>query len=104
MIHRPNATIPEPRIQPKAVFLRSFMMSPDRWWIDGEFARRSNRARRCAQGHRWQVGLRCKQSDLRSALGTDSRPHDAKLSRSRPRSEEHTSELQSLMRISYAVF
>src|SRR3546814_3181127 len=32
------------------------------------------------------------------------RPPDPHRRRSRPRSEEHTSELQSLMRISYAVF
>src|SRR3546814_970944 len=42
-------------------------------------------------------------------LGMDSRAPDQALSRYRarilrPRSEEHTSELQSLMRISYAVF
>src|SRR3546814_7839924 len=35
-------------------------------------------------------------------LGTGARAHAALLHR--PRSEEHTSELQSLMRISYAVF
>src|SRR3546814_9764526 len=42
---------------------------------------------------------RCEQS---AARGTDSR-QDRHLDR-RDRSEEHTSELQSLMRISYAVF
>src|SRR3546814_10897164 len=36
----------------------------------------------------------------RAAPGHPRRPHEARV----PRSEEHTSELQSLMRISYAVF
>src|SRR3546814_3550660 len=35
---------------------------------------------------------------------TQDRPHDRHLIAIRERSEEHTSELQSLMRISYAVF
>src|SRR3546814_4856218 len=39
-------------------------------------------------------------SDCRAGRGSDRRS----LHRNRPRSEEHTSELQSLMRISYAVF
>src|SRR3546814_6145567 len=41
-----------------------------------------------------------------AAIGTVSRPAccSVRRSRPRPRSEEHTSELQSLMRISYAVF
>src|SRR3546814_4542625 len=39
-----------------------------------------------------------------SSAGPSSAPPDAALQQKRVRSEEHTSELQSLMRISYAVF
>src|SRR3546814_8457312 len=40
----------------------------------------------------------------RNAAAGSLRQKDASITASRPRSEEHTSELQSLMRISYAVF
>src|SRR3546814_9923124 len=40
----------------------------------------------------------------RRRADTDGRATDARFPRRRDRSEEHTSELQSLMRISYAVF
>src|SRR3546814_3967705 len=42
--------------------------------------------------------------DRRAAAAPHARPHPAQRHRHHGRSEEHTSELQSLMRISYAVF
>src|SRR3546814_7536532 len=53
--------------------------------------------RQCAE-----VGDRRRYGDDPRGVGTDARPGDAE--RTPLRSEEHTSELQSLMRISYAVF
>src|SRR3546814_1009532 len=44
------------------------------------------------------------QFDCRASVEQPISLHDAKLISQRIRSEEHTSELQSLMRISYAVF
>src|SRR3546814_1503888 len=41
---------------------------------------------------------------LVDGVGKQAEPRRADLPGDRPRSEEHTSELQSLMRISYAVF
>src|SRR3546814_6721567 len=57
----------------------------------------------------WLAGLRDRGQAVRCALRPDARPDCPPASRpgaihDRPRSEEHTSELQSLMRISYAVF
>src|SRR3546814_4006146 len=72
---------------------------------EGRFAYPSAAGLNRAQIGRW--------SDARAARGlrwtpasTGSRSGEAKMrsSRRRSRSEEHTSELQSLMRISYAVF
>src|SRR3546814_3409082 len=44
------------------------------------------------------------EGDRREPGGADVREHHHRAGEVRPRSEEHTSELQSLMRISYAVF
>src|SRR3546814_1316631 len=41
---------------------------------------------------------------MRRISGQAESPHESGVRRPSPRSEEHTSELQSLMRISYAVF
>src|SRR3546814_2242456 len=46
---------------------------------------------------------RISASEADATRGCGSRSHDKRLCRSCTRSEEHTSELQSLMRISYAV-
>src|SRR3546814_3814653 len=59
------------------------------------------------RGHDGQAGRRRRRVEARveaSAQGTDSRFIVTNLTGSPERSEEHTSELQSLMRISYAVF
>src|SRR3546814_3850262 len=56
---------------------------------------------------RWSGTRRRHRCSLRhrpSARSTDNGDWPATRQRRRPRSEEHTSELQSLMRISYAVF
>src|SRR3546814_7623683 len=68
----------------------------------------------CAEGQFRGGGRpdRCAAGIERSAFrrtggagaGTRNAPEKRRLSRRRTRSEEHTSELQSLMRISYAVF
>src|SRR3546814_4131975 len=55
-----------------------------------------------AQRRRGHGELRASRSTGR--CGGAIRPHDRATPRSPSRSEEHTSELQSLMRISYAVF
>src|SRR3546814_1649808 len=47
----------------------------------------------------FQTSLKRHAFDMRFRIGVD-----RKTTKQRPRSEEHTSELQSLMRISYAVF
>src|SRR3546814_1580575 len=64
--------------------------------------RRSPEARHVRDGIvRWQ----CADRAARAIGGADSnRQANARHARARQRSEEHTSELQSLMRISYAVF
>src|SRR3546814_1795439 len=54
-------------------------------------------------GHGGAAPLR-RRKPLRRAADRRSRPVQAGQRRPRSRSEEHTSELQSLMRISYAVF
>src|SRR3546814_6864799 len=51
----------------------------------------------------FQSNLRNRLSALRPTAGTDDRRLACAVA-SRERSEEHTSELQSLMRLSYAVF
>src|SRR3546814_5025134 len=50
------------------------------------------------------VNMENSASRVRSAVGRVVSPLGASIERPRHRSEEHTSELQSLMRISYAVF
>src|SRR3546814_10151484 len=50
------------------------------------------------------AALDCLGSELGSGVGGVSMMSMGTVARSRGRSEEHTSELQSLMRISYAVF
>src|SRR3546814_7887515 len=60
--------------------------------IESPAESRRRRAQRQARRHA--------QVDTQGRVETDGRQHDRKAARS----EEHTSELQSLMRISYAVF
>src|SRR3546814_7128058 len=64
----------------------------------GAARRRGSHARRWAQRFSHCAGPR------RSYRGRLGRSHPKRLGSNKPRSEEHTSELQSLMRISYAVF
>src|SRR3546814_4643372 len=63
---------------------------------------------RSAAGDNHQIGLRKggpgKLFQFGQAVSADRLPHDLRPGLFRHRSEEHTSELQSLMRISYAVF
>src|SRR3546814_8994188 len=68
-------------------------------------AARCGRARRLF-GPRIQGRARLLQIPVRRGAGAAARDHRNRqyLERVRARSEEHTSELQSLMRISYAVF
>src|SRR3546814_3353749 len=55
--------------------------------------------------HRFKVALPGLIFDLAARrAGAHHQSHGREQSEKRPRSEEHTSELQSLMRISYAVF
>src|SRR3546814_5274107 len=63
-------------------------------------SRRSPGSSRCRHGSR----CRCSLIISRSSSGSSMSTCPSWCSRSTPRSEEHTSELQSLMRISYAVF
>src|SRR3546814_1224673 len=66
----------------------------DRRWAEA-------RTRRRGAAHRVRAGRRDRCHDRRQAA----RPARLRIiCARRPRSEEHTSELQSLMRISYAVF
>src|SRR3546814_9933615 len=58
---------------------------------------------RASKAARQRGDTGARQARRRAAATAGSRP-DHLLSASHPRSEEHTSELQSLMRISYAVF
>src|SRR3546814_6875440 len=50
------------------------------------------------------VAARDRDEQHRLAIGVGDRPRGGRAHLCRARSEEHTSELQSLMRISYAVF
>src|SRR3546814_4099709 len=65
---------------------------------------------RVARGHEIKPVRRCVQAKRTSVAGAKrgfeivGRPFAASHQRKATRSEEHTSELQSLMRISYAVF
>src|SRR3546814_8111582 len=77
-----------------------------------EDIRRRKRNMRCRDPHRRPVQIvKGFISNDRNDLGAPAQEagifldrEDAMRPRNRPRSEEHTSELQSLMRISYAVF
>src|SRR3546814_6883174 len=71
---------------------RSLASANDEYVIDGTLVRNIDKVTEAS------VSLRFDQTDSLSLLGPrNGNPDD-------PRSEEHTSELQSLMRISYAVF
>src|SRR3546814_10598689 len=54
--------------------------------------------------HRGGPDRRCPSPSQEAGCNRPQRIHQALWQQHRPRSEEHTSELQSLMRISYAVF
>src|SRR3546814_6785646 len=65
--------------------------------VDARFESLPRREQLAALGHfRPQVAVGCRCAFAFS--------HGERIVETRPRSEEHTSELQSLMRISYAVF
>src|SRR3546814_8004188 len=91
-------------------------MSPRTWqsravhrarWCEARRAarreRRLPRERRCGRRHGWSRSR--ETSGVCTSAGADMGPERAEpTGRWAPRSEEHTSEIQSLMRISYAVF
>src|SRR3546814_4677438 len=64
----------------------------------------SKKKARVAAGQCCQVECRAIRRRSREKLRRHPHPRPGRLRCPRPRSEEHTSELQSLMRISYAVF
>src|SRR3546814_6144921 len=66
--------------------------------------RSSGRARRKPDGRGHSPETRCGIVRGRAEQGSSSNPQEAGMAEGTGRSEEHTSELQSLMRISYAVF
>src|SRR3546814_9671637 len=79
-------------------------------WEDREGATTASKRYRLIVAHKAQLGCLCRPrrgtASLRRAIGHQ-RPDQRKFAPEadhRKRSEEHTSELQSLMRISYAVF
>src|SRR3546814_7934950 len=57
-----------------------------------------------AKARRWKLPIGRSWSEISRGGRAPHRSRPITSLRSRPRSEEHTSELQSLMRISYAVF
>src|SRR3546814_10060167 len=75
-------------------------LQPERRRPPGRARQRSTPAR---QDQRGRIDLRPRLGDRRPVAPGEGRPRHGEAGRRR-RSEEHTSELQSLMRISYAVF
>src|SRR3546814_4340735 len=65
--------------------------------------RRSNAVSLLPKGEKLAKAMERRVADLRRALPSNLPPEEIETA-TRIRSEEHTSELQSLMRISYAVF
>src|SRR3546814_9212855 len=95
MIRRPPRSTRTDTLFPYTTLFRSRGRAPG-----GHLAAASDRARRGRDGDPHPVSQRCRRSDASVVDEHDLRA----LPVHRPRSEEHTSELQSLMRISYAVF
>src|SRR3546814_1843716 len=78
-------------------------VNPDRWSGRYGHEKRKQGARRAAimLAGRWE---RCRAKCLPQYTSRHQRPCNDRKGQKSCRSEEHTSELQSLMRISYAVF
>src|SRR3546814_7635952 len=95
MIRRPPRSTRTDTLFPDTTLFRSSRQSA--------FPDRHRRARVRSRKSTAAVHPRCRWCDILCRSGPC--PRDRSLAgRPRPRSEEHTSELQSLMRISYAVF
>src|SRR3546814_9527969 len=108
MIRRPPRSTRTDTLFPYTTLFRSISFqrrTKIRWEIAGEGDARQPGLHCRGIGHRVDRSTpRCILRNLLCAGGIDSQPanHDSRYSKTR--SEEHTSELQSLMRISYAVF
>src|SRR3546814_10754627 len=103
MIRRPPGSTLTDTLVPYTTLFRS---GEPLHWRDVEAAARGHYRRQCGRDiQRW-----CRNSGTRLRLVPDDLCRDHRLAgcgiagRAGERSEEHTSELQSLMRISYAVF
>src|SRR3546814_2600931 len=96
--HGPSRAVPG-----KPVALRRRAAAPRSRPLPDRLVRTGGTARGAVRAVRLQSGGRAQPRDGARA---DARPHAAAMvaGNHRRRSEEHTSELQSLMRISYAVF
>src|SRR3546814_10666698 len=77
---------------------------PTRRSSDLSIRKRTARAMSCGVDERPSGVRRCASANSRAFIGPDSRVTPGATPHTRKRSEEHTSELQSLMRHSYAVF
>src|SRR3546814_3099785 len=102
MIRRPPRSTRTDKLFPYTTLFRSLRSAErnplERPVGNGQSRRRVPFERFVGQGWPWPAPDRCR---ARRACGAD---HGRREQRVRQRSEEHTSELQSLMRISYAVF
>src|SRR3546814_1755328 len=97
MIRRPPRATRTDTLFPYTTLFRSRVRD---WGSTAPSLRRRNRARGRARS---KARASRRASTLRRGAASP-RPRERRCRRSRGRSEEHTSELQSLMRISYAVF
>src|SRR3546814_10194400 len=99
MIRRPPRSTRTDTLFPYTTLFRSAHLSP----LDDFDARTADRAARDADASRRAARRRdaCRRPHATARGQTSALSQHHRLSR---RSEEHTSELQSLMRISYAVF
>src|SRR3546814_2346827 len=112
MIRGPPRSTRTDTLFPYTTLFRSERVSARRHLRD-DGARAAARPRRAAEPRRFRDGLFvARLSVAHPILDDQDRPHlrarrlerEKGSDRHHPRSEEHTSELQSLMRISYAVF
>src|SRR3546814_10764447 len=90
MIRRPPISTRTDTLFPSTALFRSQRF----WWFWRWFG----------QGQGQQSAYSCETEFGRSGIWRRDKSQSATQSKGRGRSEEHTSELQSLMRISYAVF
>src|SRR3546814_6005903 len=99
MIRRPPRTTRTDTLFPYTTLFRSIRIKEDSHWIEGH--PRCGRLRSLVEKGRSEI-VRLDEFESGHAVAKGISLLFA--SGKRPRSEEHTSELQSLMRISYAVF